>query len=177
MKKVYLALGTNLGEKAFNLLQAVIYITEEIGKLTASSSVYKSEPWGFESINEFLNMVVCVETNLSTEEILSITQSIEKKIGRKEKTNRTYQDRIIDIDIIVYDDLILNSDKLTIPHPLFHERQFVLKPMSEIAPEFVHPVLHKKVSELISFTSNEQTFVHKQPKHTSLRGAKRRSNP
>jgi 2-amino-4-hydroxy-6-hydroxymethyldihydropteridine diphosphokinase len=153
MNKVYLALGTNLGDKALNLLQAISYITKEIGNLSAVSSVYESEPWGFESVNEFLDMVVCVETLLPPEEILSITQSIEKKIGRDEKTNHSYQDRIIDIDIIVYDDMILNSDKLTIPHPLFHKRRFVLDPMNEIAPEFIHPVLNKKVSELISFTT------------------------
>ena len=153
MNKVFLALGTNLGEKAFNLLQTISYITKEIGNLTALSSIYKSKPWGFESDNDFLNMVICVETLLSPEEILLITQSIENKIGREKRTNNSYQDRIIDIDIIAYNDIILNSDKLTIPHPLFHERQFVLEPMNEIAPEFVHPVLKKKVSELISFTT------------------------
>jgi 2-amino-4-hydroxy-6-hydroxymethyldihydropteridine diphosphokinase len=149
MNKVYLALGTNIGNKALNLLQAIIFITKEIGHLSALSSVYESEPWGFESINEFLNMVICVETLLPPEEILSITQSIEKKIGREEKTNHSYQDRLIDIDRIAYDNLILNSDKLKIPHPLFHKRRFVLEPMNEIAPEFVHPVLHKNVSELL----------------------------
>jgi len=150
MNRVYLALGTNLGNKPINLLKAIAYITKEIGNLSAISSVYETKPWGYESKNDFLNMVVCIETQLLPEEILTITQSIEKKIGREEKSNHYYHDRVIDIDLIVYEDLIFHSENLQLPHPLFHKRQFVLEPFNEIAPDFVHPVLHKKVSELLN---------------------------
>ena len=149
MSKVYLSLGTNLGDKTGNLLQAIICITKEIGILSAISSVYETEPWGYESDNNFLNMAVCAETLLKPEEILTITKSIEKSIGREEKTIDSYRDRLIDIDIIAYDDLIVNLNNLKLPHPLFHDRKFVLEPLNEIVPDFVHPVLQKKISELL----------------------------
>jgi len=148
MNKVYLSLGTNLGNKRAHLLQAIGYIAEKIGSFSAISSVYETKPWGFESENDFLNMMVCVETRLSPIEILTITQSIEKEMGRTQKTNHSYHDRIIDIDLIAYNDLILQSERLQLPHPLFHQRRFVLEPFNEIAPDFVHPVLHKKVKVL-----------------------------
>ena len=148
MSRVYLSLGTNLENKTGNLLQAIVCISKKIGILSAFSSIYETKPWGYESANDFLNMAVCVETFLPPEEILTITKSIEKSIGREEKTVNSYRDRLIDIDIIAYDDLILDSGNLQLPHPLFHERRFVLEPMNEIAPDFIHPVLHKKVSEL-----------------------------
>ena len=149
MNKVYLALGTNIGNRPANLLRAIGYIAGRIGIFSAISSVYETKPWEFESENDFLNMVVCVETQLPPNEILSITQSIEKTMGRTEKTAHSYQDRLIDIDIIAYDDLIFRSENLQLPHPLFHKRLFVLKPFNEIAPDFLHPVLRKKVRELI----------------------------
>ena len=150
MNRIYLALGSNLGNKSGNLLRAASYIAEKIGKISAVSSIYETKPQGFESENDFLNQMVCVETQLSPHNILSITQSIEKTMGRTEKTSRSYRDRIIDIDLIAYDDLILRTENLQLPHPLFHQRRFVLEPFNEIAPDFVHPVLHKKVSELLS---------------------------
>ena len=149
MNKVYLSLGTNLGNKTGNLLQAIVCLSKETGKLSAISSVYETEPWGYKSGNNFLNMAVCIETLLKPEEILSLTKSIEKSIGREEKTTDSYRDRLIDIDLIAYSDLIINSNSLKLPHPLFHERRFVLEPLNEIAPDFVHPVLQKKVSELL----------------------------
>jgi len=149
MSHVYLSLGTNLGNKRGNLLRAMDDIAEKIGRVSAISSIYETKPWGFKSKNDFLNMVICVETLLSPVEILSITQSIEKTIGRKQKTIHSYQDRLIDIDLIAYGDLIIQTESLQLPHPLFHQRLFVLEPFNEIAPDFVHPVLHKKVKELL----------------------------
>ena len=148
MNKVYLALGTNLGNKPVNLLRALGFIADEIGIFSAISSVYETQPQGYDSENNFLNMLVCVETLLSPDEILIITQSIEKNMGRTQKTNGVYQDRIIDIDLIAYDDLILKTDSLQLPHPHFHQRQFVLEPFNEIAPDYIHPVLHKTVRNL-----------------------------
>ena len=149
MSQVYLALGSNLGDKRVNLSCAIDHITEKIGVLSAISSVYETKPQGFESSNNFLNMMVCVETQLSPVEILNITQSIEKKLGRTQKTKDTYADRIIDIDLIAYDNLVIQTDNLQLPHPLFHQRRFVLEPFNEIAPDYVHPVLNKKVREML----------------------------
>ena len=149
MNRVYLALGTNLGNKPVNLLRAIGCIAEKIGIFSAISSVYETKPLGFESENDFLNMLVCVETPLPPDEILAVTQSVEKLIGRKQKTNLSYQDRIIDIDLIAYENRVIRTENLRLPHPLFHQRRFVLEPFNEIAPDFVHPVLHKKVNELL----------------------------
>jgi len=149
MNRVYLSLGTNSGNKHAHLLQAVGYIAEKIGAISALSSVYETKPWGFESENDFLNMMVCIETTLSPVEVLDCTQSIEKMMGRTQKTGRSYCDRIIDIDLIAYDDLIIQTEKLQLPHPLFHRRRFVLEPFNEIAPDYVHPVLQIKMKDLL----------------------------
>ncbi len=132
-KGVFLSLGTNLGNKQENLQTAIQHIAEKVGKVTAQSSVMETEPWGFESENTFLNMVIKVETSLSPLEVLKETQQIEKRMGRVKKNVHIYQDRIIDIDIILYDDVVLNTPELTLPHPFFRQRDFVLKPLCEIA--------------------------------------------
>lgn len=132
MHIVYLALGTNLGNKQLNLDKAMDLIAERIGTLSAISSVYETESWGYQSTNSFFNMVVKIETTLLPFDLLTMTRKIERDLGRVKKTTNTYQDRIIDIDIIFYDELTLISDELTIPHPLYKERDFVLKPLLEI---------------------------------------------
>ncbi|MDR3218706.1 MAG: 2-amino-4-hydroxy-6-hydroxymethyldihydropteridine diphosphokinase [Dysgonamonadaceae bacterium] len=150
MHTVYLSLGANLGDRSLNLLKAIALIAGRTGTLSAVSSVYETPAWGFDSENDFLNIAVCVETGLSPLEILSATQVIEKEIGRSEKTQDVYRDRLIDIDLILFDKLILQSKDLTLPHPLFHLRPFVLEPLCEIAPDVVHPVLQKTVKELLA---------------------------
>ncbi|MDL2223218.1 2-amino-4-hydroxy-6-hydroxymethyldihydropteridine diphosphokinase [Bacteroidales bacterium OttesenSCG-928-M11] len=133
MITVYLALGTNLGDKYLNLSIAKELIAERIGNLSAISSIVESEPWGYESNNSFCNMALEVQTELSPEELLNKTQEIEIEMGRTSKsTNSTYQDRIIDIDIILYGDISYKSDRLEIPHPLYKERPFVMIPLQEI---------------------------------------------
>ncbi|GHV10714.1 2-amino-4-hydroxy-6-hydroxymethyldihydropteridine pyrophosphokinase [Bacteroidia bacterium] len=130
---VYLALGTNLGDKQNNLLRAIFEIATQIGTVSAVSSVYESEPWGYVSENTFLNMAVRVETDLSPLDLLHGLQNIEKQMGRTQKSqSQIYQDRLIDIDIILYDDLEYNSEELTIPHPFYQERDFVMQPLNEI---------------------------------------------
>ena len=137
MKSVsFLSLGTNLGNKEKNLQTAIQYIAEKVGEVIAQSSVVESEAWGFASENSFLNMVIKVETELSPFEVLKKTQQIEHLMGRTQKTHITYQDRIIDIDIILYDDIIIDTPELKLPHPLFWKRDFVMKPLREIAPEY-----------------------------------------
>ena len=156
MAKVYVGLGTNLGDKEQNLKVAVQKIEEQIGKVVSLSAFYITAPWGFTSENSFLNAAACVETKLSPLEVLQETQMIEKELGRTQKSvNRMYSDRLIDIDLLLYEDLILSAvtpsgAELNLPHPLMTERDFVMKPLVEIAPELVHPVLGKTMRELIS---------------------------
>ena len=156
MAKVYLGLGTNLGDKEQNLRDAVQKIEEQVGKIVSLSAFYVTAPWRFSSDNSFLNAAVCVETKLSPLEVLQETQMIEKELGRTQKSvNRMYSDRLIDIDLLLYEDLVLSvisasGVELTLPHPLMTERDFVMKPLAEIAPGLVHPVLGKTMKELTS---------------------------
>ena len=156
MVKVYVGLGTNLGDKEQNLKVAVQKIEEQIGKVVSLSAFYITAPWGFSSDNSFLNAAVCVDTELAPIDVLQRTQAIEQKLGRTKKSvNGIYSDRLIDIDLLLYEDLILSAvtpsgAELNLPHPLMTERDFVMKPLVEIAPELVHPVLGKTMRELIS---------------------------
>lgn len=137
MAKVYLSLGTNLGDKEKNLCDAVQKIEERVGNVHSLSAFYETAPWGFESENTFLNAAVCVETLLSPRELLTVTQQIERQIGRTAKSvNHTYADRLIDIDLLMYDNLVINEPDLVLPHPLMHERPFVTEPLTEIAPNW-----------------------------------------
>lgn len=130
---VYLALGTNLGDKEGNILKAYDRIEERIGHIARRSSFYRSAPWGFTSDNAFVNTVICCTTTLSPKQILDNTQDIEREMGRTMKSeNGVYQDRIIDIDILIYDDARINEPSLTIPHPLMKERPFVMIPLKEV---------------------------------------------
>lgn len=146
---VYFGLGTNLGDKEQNLRLAVQHIEERIGKVVSLSAFYATAPWGFASDNAFLNAVVCLETSFPPLEILSVTQSIEKEMGRTHKSvNGVYSDRVIDIDLLLYDDLILDTPALRLPHPLMQERRFVMEPLAEIAPDVMHPVLGKTLGNI-----------------------------
>lgn len=151
MAKVYLGLGTNLGDKEANLHAAIAEINKRVGEVTSLSACYVTEPWGFESANTFLNAVCLAETSLSPCEVLRITQAIEKELGRlKKSVDGQYSDRLIDIDILMYDDLVLDTPTLTLPHPLMHRRLFVMEPLAEIAPELSHPVLHRTMREFLT---------------------------
>ncbi len=133
LHKVYLGLGSNIGNRKRNMREAVQYMESLIGTVTRQSALYETEPWGFESPNLFINMCVCVETPLAPRQLLEATQEIEKRMGRVGKSeNHEYQDRIIDIDILLYDDLTVDEPDLKIPHPLMNEREFVMNPLNEI---------------------------------------------
>lgn len=133
MSKVYLSLGSNLGNKEENILMAIEKIEEQIGAVVRQSALLRTEPWGFDSDNEFVNAAVCVETSLSPHELLRRTQAIERELGRIHKSvNGIYHDRLIDIDILLYGDEIINDPDLIIPHPLMEKRDFVMIPLREI---------------------------------------------
>lgn len=138
------------------LRQAQQLINNEIGIVLRCSHVYQSKAWGFNSAGEFMNQAMIVDTELSPEELLAALQDIERRLGRdraaeadeKQRTGEPYSSRVIDIDILFYNDLTLNMPDLTLPHPLMHERDFVLAPLYEIAPKWVHPVFGKTIEEL-----------------------------
>lgn len=140
----YLGIGTNLGDRAENLTRAVALISEQVGTVLACSSFMETAPWGFTSDNHFLNAVLAVDTALSPHELLRVTQSIERELGRLHKTiDGNYSDRIIDIDILLYEDLTIVSEELTIPHPYILMRDFVYLPLGEIAPEVLRDLRAK----------------------------------
>ena len=131
--KVYFSLGSNLGDKEGNIREAISRIGELIGEVDRQSTLHATEPWGFESDNTFVNAAIRCTTSLSPFEILNITQNIERAMGRTLKSvDGQYHDRIIDIDILIYDDLHITTPQLTLPHPLMKERDFVMIPLKEI---------------------------------------------
>ena len=155
---VYLSLGTNLGNKEENLRTAMTLIEEQVGTITSQSALYVSAPWGFDSENTFLNNAISVETSLTPEELLSTTQRIEHTLGRTHKSvDGQYSDRLIDIDILLYDDVVMHTPSLILPHPLMHRRLFVLEPLSEIAPTMIHPLLQKEITTLCNELKAEGT--------------------
>ena len=138
--RVYLSLGTNLGDREENIRRAVGLIGERVGQVVRQSSVIETEPWGFESANRFLNAVICCETTLTPRQLLETTQQIERNMGRRKVTSHlvprtSYHDRPIDIDILLYDDITVDEPDLKIPHPLMHQRDFVKIPLAEIKPD------------------------------------------
>jgi 2-amino-4-hydroxy-6-hydroxymethyldihydropteridine diphosphokinase len=158
MSHVYLLLGGNTGNRMKNLNNAVEMIGYEIGKIIRTSSVYETEPFGFRDKRQFFNMCVLVETELSPQQILKVIPEIEASLGRKRKTEK-YVSRTIDLDILFYDDIILNELSLKIPHPEFHKRNFALIPMAEISPEFIHPIIGKTVGRLLEESTDSHRVV------------------
>lgn len=131
--KVYLALGSNIGDRKQAILHAIDKIDKVIGKVEKKSSLYETEPWGFVSTHQFINACICCRTCLDAFQVLKATQKIEREMGRTTKTHDgEYKDRIIDIDILMYDDLHINATNLKIPHPYMQQRDFVMIPLQEI---------------------------------------------
>lgn len=148
--RAYLSLGSNLGDRESILGNAVELLGKRCGDIVAVSKSIETVPEGFQSPNAFLNQALVLETPLSADDLLAETQGIERELGRKRKSkDGIYSDRPIDIDIILYGDTILESPNLTLPHPRFRERLFVLKPLAEIASDTKDPVTRKTIKELL----------------------------
>ena len=153
MTKLFLLLGGNQGNKALIFKEAMISLEKSVGKIIKRSSIYETEPWGFKSDDYFWNQVLIVCTELSPEEVLQHTKRIEKELGRI-RTKERYCSRTIDIDMLFYDDLVLHSIDLELPHRRIIDRRFVLEPLAEVAPLFYHPVFKQTIAELLENCSD-----------------------
>ncbi len=159
MTTVFLGIGSNLGNRENNLEQAIARIEEYIGPVLKSSSIYITEPWGFKAEEEFLNMALKIGTKLTPSGLLGRILMIESLLGRV-RGKKHYSSRVIDIDILLYENKIVDEEILKIPHPLLHERKFVLVPLCEIESEMIHPVLNKSIAELME-SCKDQSEVKK----------------
>lgn len=154
LQQIYLSLGANLGNREANLQQAIELIKERLGEVIAISSFIETAAWGKTDQPDFLNLALQVATKHSPLVALSIIQEIEHQLGRERKEK--WGARLIDIDIIFWENQLISEVQLTVPHPLMHERTFVLIPMAEIAPEMEHPVLKKKMKELLESLEKQE---------------------
>jgi 2-amino-4-hydroxy-6-hydroxymethyldihydropteridine diphosphokinase len=155
MKGKYLLLGTNLGNRRKNILDAKNAIASRIGRIKKCSSLYRTKAWGFENQPDFLNLVIEVDTDLDPYNLLAEIEQIEKSMGRIRFEK--WKERLIDIDILYYDNLVLDKPDLKIPHPQIPNRRFTLVPLCEIAPDSVHPGILKTNYELLKDTPDNLT--------------------
>lgn len=162
MARVFLSIGSNLGDRVANIQQAVSMLSlDNRIKILKTSSFYETQPWGNKNQPWFINAAMAIETVLDPEELLSIFQNIELKLGRKRGLFKKWSERTLDIDILMYDEQIINSKNLIIPHPYMHERAFVLVPMLEVKADLVHPIFNKTISELYDELQNpEDVFLY-----------------
>ncbi|MBI5413427.1 2-amino-4-hydroxy-6-hydroxymethyldihydropteridine diphosphokinase [Candidatus Peregrinibacteria bacterium] len=147
MAKVYLSLGSNLGDRQKTIEEAVSYLKKEAGEVLKISKIYETQPVGVGEQPWFLNCAFELETQLPPKELLKICQKIEKKLGRTDKGKLT--PRTIDLDILFYDDVVVTTGNLKLPHPAIQNRLFVLRPLFQIAPQLKHPILRKNIAELL----------------------------
>ena len=155
---VFIGLGSNQGEKIKNCETAIGEFLQSVGGvLVSQSSWHRTEPWGIEDQDWFINGVIQVKTGLEPYELLNRLKQIESRLGRKD--NGRWGPRTIDLDILFYDDLLFESEDLEIPHPRISERKFVLLPLVEVAPHFIHPVLKKTVKELLKEVSDQKRVI------------------
>ncbi len=162
MALVYLSLGSNKGDRVGYIQQATSILDGIDGiSLVRTSAFYESEPWGCDTKNWFVNAMIEINTTLSPQELLSTVNKVEAQLGRNREAEGHYGDRTLDIDIIFYDNEIVNDENLVIPHKFFHQRAFTLVPMLELAPNFVHPTLKKTVMQLHEELENpEMVFLY-----------------
>jgi len=146
--KAVIGLGGNIGPVLQHLIQAILAIKEEVGSVQKVSSIYQTKAWGIEDQPDFLNQVLLVETKLTPSELLTTCLSIEQSLGRDRVNGQHWRERVIDIDILLYEHRIIDLPQLKIPHPYLHKRNFVLIPLNEILPTYVHPILQKSIRNL-----------------------------
>jgi 2-amino-4-hydroxy-6-hydroxymethyldihydropteridine diphosphokinase len=158
---IYISLGSNLGDRLANLRNAMTNISPEV-KAVAKSSIYETEPWGYSDQPSFLNQIIKANTDLAPFDLLAFFKEIEVSMGRQETFR--FGPRLIDLDILFYDDLVLNTPKLTIPHPRIIERAFVLIPLVEIAPDLYHPVIGKTIQQLTTGVDSSSIEVFQSTK-------------
>ena len=157
MTGIYLLLGSNLGDREQCLLIAQQQLAQQVGKVQAISSIYQTEAWQMNSAPDFLNRVILVNSSLEPLKVLTEIIHIETGLGRVRRQG--YQNRIIDIDILYYNHLVLNHPELTIPHPRISQRRFVLEPLAEIAPNFIHPQLRLTNRQLLDLCRDKLSVV------------------
>lgn len=159
---VYLLLGGNLGPVEMTFQKVSDELLTRECRIIKTSGLYESPPWGFEAEQSFLNRVLLISTSLPPQELLKATQVIENKLGRtRDLETKGYTSRNIDIDILYYDDVILELHHLEIPHPQIQNRRFTLLPLVEIDPKFIHPVLQKSNQELLDLCTDYSTVTKK----------------
>lgn len=156
--QVIFSIGTNIGDRLAYLQEAVFAIQKQIGTVKQVSAIFETSSWGFNS-TAFYNIALLVDTLLHPTDVLEIALSIEKELGRKRKQGVGYEARPIDIDLISYDDLVLASEKLTLPHPLMHKRKFVLIPMLDLKINWKHPILGKTLVELLELCGDDEAEI------------------
>ncbi len=160
INQVYLGLGSNLGDRQENLAIARERISENIGEIVSQSGIYETAAWGLKEQDDFLNQVICLTTKYKPSALLAKILAVEQSMGRIREVK--WGARTIDIDILYYNDAIIKLDNLTIPHPFIQERRFVMVPLAEIAPEFVHPVLEQTNVALLVACTDTSEVIKKQ---------------
>ncbi len=161
---IYIALGSNQGDRLQYLQGAVDHIFKKIGQVTCVSAIYETPSWGFDG-NDFFNACITVETRFSPEIVLAKLMDIEQSFGR-ERRGKGYHNRTLDLDLIFYGNTVLNTEKLILPHPRISERLFVLQPLADIAANFIHPAYQKTVQELLAQTQDPSTIKRSSAKLT-----------
>lgn len=160
MNKVYLLLGGNLGDRFQNIIEAINVIQQQIGNIVLRSSIYETKAWGLSQQPDFLNLAILVETKLTPLSLLDATQKIEKDLGRIRHENQKWGARTMDIDILFFNQEIIRTERLVIPHPLMALRKFVLLPLDEIATNYIHPILNQTIYDL-NLNCEDQLIVKK----------------
>jgi 2-amino-4-hydroxy-6-hydroxymethyldihydropteridine diphosphokinase len=147
--QAYIIAGSNIEPRRLSIRKAISLLNESGITITKSSGIYESEPWGFQAELNFLNQAFLIETDINAHKLLEILLKTEENLGRRRDNSQSYSSRIIDLDILFFDHEVISTAKLQVPHPKMTERRFVLEPLYEIAPDYIHPQLNKSVHELL----------------------------
>ena len=164
MTETVLLLGGNIGNTISYFRKAKALVSQDIGEIKRESSVYETEPWGFSAEQNFLNQVVIVESSHSPLDLLRMALKIEQSLGRERISTKGYSSRIIDIDVLFIESKVIETVELTVPHPKIQERKFVLEPLNELLPDFIHPRLNSSIQELL-VNLKDKTIIKKLAPH------------